>query len=851
MAQLELKIGDKTYNKARVDNLSSTSQISSDAASVNYGVIPSTGNATMRDNGGHIKNDIENGVLPVSNAPTKVIINGNQIQEHTTSDSDYNIIDKELSLQFSDRLSLLDKVTYAGMPLREYSMTAYEILDNVIGSYGDYCKACVVNWIKYQNATAISTRGGDYNSITVNTVSGWEIIGTPIKVVPNKQYNLAYSIKTDTEYTTIKGDGIPLQVLNSVPTNSDCTSIELAHAYMSKTTGVNVGTITFTPTTDVVYIVLNFGYASDNISGISLVINSLSLNGNSLSISTANSNNYIRRKLDGIKIEYPYLPSASYRETIEKFCVLAQCSCALDEDGRLNFYNLSPTLVDSDTTITVSNPYKISNLNKTLFLKNKIDGVDIKQNKVVIEQIAGGSVYNGEYTVPDSTREATGGVNNSIFTADSSLGCAFNTIDRGQSGLDSYQVYAGIDSSWGIYKISVPKRSSNNLEQVLSVWTGVDSNKKPYITYSTTYELTKQNFSFRTNKNATSTPTNFEWTGYPSTSSHNEELHKISHSASNPSHTSLTCTISITDEQKISGMSAIETDDNYILEVCLQQNTKWYDAYSNWSSSLDYCVGNGTLYSAEVSAITITINGVKKVISFEEVDCSSNGIESAVTPVSIPTSELMQNLSDVRTIRNNILADYHNGIQTASIDLFCGLGDWENGEILQPNNVIQLENENGKWRVTGRTFNYKGAPTLSLELQKQNEKTWHDVYTMGRVFSATPADHLGEIDISSKVFLPYPTMFKVTVTFGIQKDGSDMSDKTDDVWFDVPGRNSITASVYYVGLSKVTCHLSYDQENGIILYDAPKETRSISIGSNKGDWVAYTKKIDITVQQYY
>ena len=49
MAQLELKIGDKTYNKAWVDNISSTSQISSDPASVNYGVIPSTGNATMRD----------------------------------------------------------------------------------------------------------------------------------------------------------------------------------------------------------------------------------------------------------------------------------------------------------------------------------------------------------------------------------------------------------------------------------------------------------------------------------------------------------------------------------------------------------------------------------------------------------------------------------------------------------------------------------------------------------------------------------------------------------------------------------------------------------------------------------
>ena len=82
MAQLELKIGDKTYNKAWVDNLSSTSQISTDPAGINYGVIPSTGNATMRDINGQIRADIENGVLPVSNAQTKVVINGNQIQEH-------------------------------------------------------------------------------------------------------------------------------------------------------------------------------------------------------------------------------------------------------------------------------------------------------------------------------------------------------------------------------------------------------------------------------------------------------------------------------------------------------------------------------------------------------------------------------------------------------------------------------------------------------------------------------------------------------------------------------------------------------------------------------------------------
>lgn len=834
MAQLELKIGNNTYNKAYIDNLSSTSQISSDPASVNYGIIPSTGNATMRDIGGWIKIAIENSVLPVSNAPTKISINGNQIQEHITSDSDYNIIDKKLNLQFSDRLSLLDKVTYAGMPLRDYTMTAYEVLDDVIGSYGDYCKACVVNWIKYQNAAAITTVGGSYNRITVNTTSGWEIIGTPIKVVPNKQYSLAYSIETLTEYTTLKGNGIPLQILNSAPTNSDCTSIELAHAYMSKTQGSNVGTVTFTPTTDVVYLVLNFGYASDNISGLGVDVRSLSLNKNSLSNATANDNNYIRRKLEDIKIEYPYLPSASYRETIEKFCVLAQCSCALDEDGRLNFYNSSPTLVDSDMAITVQNQYKISNLDKTLFLKNKIDGVDIKQSKVTFRIDYNSLCAN---RVVDSITDYQNNAKNESDQQSSSSGAT---------------VY--FKTYYTSFNVKIPKKTADGLKDIERILTGTNTQGNPFVKWNVSWTYQYFSFSGGVTSSNISTLLSTEETG--------DIVNAQFLNADSPQQV-FADPMSITRKFLSQQTITASCDDNSntttspnLFRVSVEDSGEEY-----WVANVTLLVGkeardaesDGTGYGGRFipHSATISFYGDVKEIVFEEVDCSSKGIESAVTPVSIPTNELMQNLSDVRAIKNNILADYHNGIPTASIDLFCGIGDWRNGEILQPNDVIQLENEEGKWRVTGRTFKYKGAPTLSLELQKQSEKTWHDVYTMGRVFSSSPADHLGEIDISSKVFLPYPTKFNVTVTFGIQKDGVDRDDKTDKVWFDVPGRNSITASVYYVGLSRVDCSLTYDQENGIISYDAPKATRSISIGSDKGDWVAYTKKIDISVQQYY
>lgn len=790
MAQLELKIGDKTYNKAWVDNLSSTSQISSDPASVNYGVIPSTGNATMRDINGQIRADIENNVLPISNAPTKISINGNQVQEHTTSDSDYNIIDKSLSLQFSDRLSLLDKVTYGGMPLREYQMTAYDMLDDVIGSYGGYCREKVVNWTKYQHGDVIQTT--TYNNlISVKTGSGYEIIGAPVKVVPNVQHTVRFAIKNINEYTALNPPkGIAVQVLNSVPTDTDCSTISLATTHLEQTANVTtLGNMQFTTSKDTVYFVINFGWAADD-QDVAVEIASVTIDGKALSRSTQNkcfSGNYVDSTgdtkistqtvgdiLSEKIIDYPYLPQASYRETIEKFCTLGQLTVALDEDGAIQFYGTRPCYAN-ETIRNIPNSYKISNLQKTLFLKNKIDGVDIKQDKVKDERVSGANIFNGTYDAPISTKEATGGANNSIFTPTSKLGCAFNTMKRGEAGSDYYQVYAGINSSWGTYKIRIPKYSDNNLKQVLDVWTNSDSDS---ISFSTEYKYVTQGFVFHTNPHATSEPTDFSFIGYPSIQGKNEPLHKVSHTAYSDKNSELNCTITINDDQKISGMAVTDGGDYFELEVSLQQSTKWYNASSNYntSSGLSYGLGTGTLYTATVSSISITIRGIERRISFEEVDASSANIENATTTVSVPTSELMQGFGYVKIVRDNILSDYANGVPTATADVFCGLGDWKNGEVIKPNEIVTFDDDiddNGDknyWRVTGRTFKYQGAPTLSLELQRQ--KRWHQLWHWsGSIVkddvrnASGGGDEYGYIELPFKVENPRNTFIRASITY--------------------------------------------------------------------------------------
>lgn len=855
MAKLELKIGDKTYNKAWVDNLSSTSQITSDAASINYGVVASTGNATMRDINGQIRADIESGVLPVSNAPTKVVINGNQIQEHITSDSDYDVINRELNLQFSDRLSLLDKVTYEGMPLCDYSMTAYEMLDDVIGSYGGYCKNEPINWVKYQSGINISTASKS-DVITVATGSGWEIIGTPIKVTPNKPHSIQYSIQTQTEYTVGSGQGIAIQILNSAPKNSNCEDIALASAFLGTTAVDNIGTLNFISATDAVYLVVNFGYASDG-QTIKVRINSVRVDGKSPSLSVRGKK-YISRARNGYLnvntqtigeflrskiLEYPYLPSASYRETIEKFCTLAQITLALDNDGDIYFYDARPCIKD-EVENEISKSYQIKNLNKTLFLKNKVDGVDIKQSRVKDENETAVTVYSASYKEPVSVEQATGGSTSGLFTPTSELGCTFNATERGQSGTDKYAAYAGMSSSWGNYSVSIPKKSLANLSQVLDVWTTKDSSGNPYISYSTEYKIERQTFAFNTDANATQAPYNFEFTGYTSSRDYNEAFHKISHTASVSDNFS--CTISITDRLYIAGMSVEETDDYYKFNVRLQQSTKWYDATSNYSQYLGYSLGNGTLYTATISGVTISVKGVKRTISFVEEDLSTPNIKSANNAVSIPTNELMQNASDVKAIRDNILEDYANGVPTADIDLFYDEDNKINkGDIICFNDDLSKYDDMNLWRVTGKTLKYNGYPSLSLELQRQ--KSWHitdywsgsvkvDNISNGDFTKDTATTKSGTITLPRAFGKDY--YFRAIITYMV-----------DDTPYnnDRSGIGSISDSQLLIGtLARIHCNLTISDDGTKVYYSAEEIYKKVGLLHYKG----YVKSINIVVFRY-
>ena len=206
----------------------------------------------------------------------------------------------------------------------------------------------------------------------------------------------------------------------------------------------------------------------------------------------------------------------------------------------------------------------------------------------------------------------------------------------------------------------------------------------------------------------------------------------------------------------------------------------------------------------------------------------------------------MQQEAAVTAIRDSILDDYKSGVPTASIDLFCGLKNWENGEIIQPNDVLTIEGEDGYWRVTGRTFKYNGSPTLSLELQKQKTKGWH--YLTGYISSGTistdnfTADgkKTGTITLPKEDYSAHTTGFIVTVNFNINGNTKTVSRA---------GFNSVEVSQYNA-LAVRTCHcyISANWSTGTISYSADEQYKKSGIIISK----SYVESITIDkIEQFY
>ena len=359
-------------------------------------------------------------------------------------------------------------------------------------------------------------------------------------------------------------------------------------------------------------------------------------------------------------------------------------------------------------------------MQKTLFLKNKIDGVDIKQDKVKDEVVVATNIYNWDSSLDEFSKYT-----DTATATDVEISITY---------------YNG--------QIIIPKKSNDNLEKMLRIsdfkfsCSGIHSSGTVEKTYSDGGSGYKFNYT-----------------------SSQEETWKIeTFSVSNKSG-SQTATLN-----NNFSLLVTQNDDEYAItfSIPVSENYWYWEMYSGNTYS--------DLQNYKATKLEVSLYGDKRVVSFEEVDASSANIENATTTVSVPTNEVMQNLSNVTGIRDDILSDYANGVPTATIDLFCGLGDWKNGEVIKPNEIVTFDDDiddNGDknyWRVTGRTFKYQGAPTLSLELQRQ--KRWHKLWSWGGSIvkdnvrdASGGGDEHGYIELPFKVENPRDTFIRASITY--------------------------------------------------------------------------------------
>lgn len=97
----------------------------------------------------------------------------------------------------------------------------------------------------------------------------------------------------------------------------------------------------------------------------------------------------VKDYLSRIIIEYPYLEKDTIKNTIDKFCRLAQLQVFQKDNGNPIFVSARPIATDTelDSALNIPKNCQLSQLSKAIILKNKYDAVEIDVKDVLDEEL--------------------------------------------------------------------------------------------------------------------------------------------------------------------------------------------------------------------------------------------------------------------------------------------------------------------------------------------------------------------------------------------------------------------------------------------------------------------------------
>lgn len=180
--------------------------------------------------------------------------------------------------------------------------------------------------------------------------------------------------------------------------------------------------------------------------------------------------------------------------------------------------------------------------------------------------------------------------------------------------------------------------------------------------------------------------------------------------------------------------------DRYNPKIYTEYNDKQKKVKIHVVSWVGGAIGDLTEYGTRdyyyLTNLNISLKGDKLKYNTIEIENGegTNEVSFTETNTLIQTDEICSMLS------NNILSDYGDGVEDATITISCSnyydingnlVKDWSKGEIIQVGDIVRVDKDNEGnsashykdgtprlWRVTGRTFRKQGVPLIDLELQE-------------------------------------------------------------------------------------------------------------------------------------
>lgn len=448
----------------------------------------------------------------------------------------------------------------------------------------------------------------------------------------------------------------------------------------------------------------------------------------------------VKEYLSKIILPSSYLERATYRETLDKFCTLAQLNMLCDNNGKFKFISARPIEPKAklNNVIKITPSQIIGKTQNTIITKNNYDGIDISVARINVTENIGDVAY--ETTIVD--------LDNNLTTTQSDNG--EEAVHSNGGGYDF--VYAIMKSTFININLSIPRFTNNRLKEITNLYDGISvdeyDNQSQNINYEVQYtKKTGNSSTYATQRNM------FEHTAVVNTNYTNEKEYSGTFDNSGITHSygKATITVQSDDISNIKQSGLISSNNNGYelsnLKVLIKKELIGLGAQGtikNFNDEPMNWAGDCTLYTA--SKLRLSINGDIKEISFDYIDANSPNLENATTIASIPQSEILQenamidNVKMSTIIKNNIFADYKNGINTLNLTCVCGdyysingnkMKNWSIGDIFEVGDIVRVDKDNNGnsawkyqnkspmyWKVVSREFKYTGVPLLDLQLQQ-------------------------------------------------------------------------------------------------------------------------------------